>query len=144
VGDIWVKELESGATARLTSLPGITLYPVWTADSANIVFELRYSAARGLYCIRAHGSGEPYLLTDDKAALHPHSFSPDGKRLAYVRDSGNGLSSEIWTATVEGNQDHLRLGAHELFLRAEVYLETPAFSVVFSSGPKRKYSNLCN
>jgi serine/threonine-protein kinase len=127
-GDLWVKDLESGATSRLTSLPGLNMWPVWTPDGANIVFESRYSAARGLYCIRADGSGEAYRLMNDKVSLHPESFSPDGKRLAYLRDSADGQSSEIWTAPMEGDHDHLRLGAPELFLRAPVYLATPAFS----------------
>jgi serine/threonine-protein kinase len=128
VGDIWVKDLESGAASRLTSLPGLNLWPVWTPDGAHIVFESRYSAARGLYCIRADGSGEAYRLTDDKATLHPQSFSPNGKRLAYTWESVASQSSEIWTAPVEGDHDRLRLGAPELFLRSPVYLATPAFS----------------
>jgi len=127
-GDIWVKDLQSGATSRLTSLPGLSLWPVWTPDGANIVFESRYPATRGLYCVRADGSGEPYRLADDKAALHPQSFSPDGTRLAYLRQSGDGQSSEIWTALVEDDAGHLRLGVTELFLRAPVYPATPAFS----------------
>jgi Tol biopolymer transport system component len=127
-GDIWVKDLESGATSRLTSLSGLTLSPVWTPDGANVIFELRYSAARGLYCVRADGSGEPYRLTNDDASLHPQSFTPDGKRLSYLRESAGGQSTEIWTVAVEGGRDHLRLGAPELFLRAPVYLSNAVFS----------------
>jgi serine/threonine-protein kinase len=127
-GDIWVKDLESGAASRLTSMPGITLFPVWTPDGANIVFESRYSGTPGLYCVRADGSGEAYRLTQEKANLHPYSFSPDGKRLAYIRENTNS-QSEIWTAPVESDHDHLRLGTPELLLRAPSYsAATPAFS----------------
>jgi Tol biopolymer transport system component/predicted Ser/Thr protein kinase len=131
LSDIWVKGLERDTTSRLTSLPGENSYPVWTPDGKNIVFRSS-PAARGMYWIRADGSGEPQRLTDDKTSQIPSSFSPDGKRLAYqqLNDDGNW---EIWTAPVEGDGDRgapgARLGKAERFLRTSgLAPPEPAFS----------------
>jgi Tol biopolymer transport system component len=117
-----VKELERETVSRLTSVPGDNNAPVWTPDGNNIVFEALGSAAPGMYWIRADGSGEPQRLTDGKPRQIPYSFSPDGKRLAY---SG---ASEIWTAPIEGDRDHPRLGTAELFLRSPHLMYGPMFS----------------
>jgi serine/threonine-protein kinase len=115
--DVWVKDLERGATSRLTSLPGRNNLAAWSPDGRNIVFETHGSAAPGMYWIRADGSGDPQRLTDGKPRQVPSSFSPDGKRLAYTQQSADGVRSEIWIAPVEGDRDHPRLGKAELFLR---------------------------
>jgi serine/threonine-protein kinase len=115
--DVWVKDLERGATSRLTSLPGRNNLAAWSPDGRNIVFETHGSAAPGMYWIRADGSGDPQRLTEGKPRQIPSSFSPDGKRLAYTQQSADGVRSEIWIAPVEGDRDHPQLGKAELFLR---------------------------
>jgi WD40 repeat protein/predicted Ser/Thr protein kinase len=129
--DIWVKGLERDTTSRLPSLPGANGNPVWTPDSKDIVFSSAADpAVRGMYWIRADGSGEPQRLTDGKTMQIPSSFSPDGKRLAYQQLSDDG-NWEIWTAPVEGDGDWgapgARLGKPERFLRTSG-LGFPAFS----------------
>src|SRR5258708_11623583 len=94
----------------------------------SIVFESRTLGSPGIYWVRADASGEAHRLTNDKATLHPNSFSPDGKWLAYTREGADGHSAEIWTAPVECDHDHPRLGNAELFLRAPVFVSQAAFS----------------
>jgi eukaryotic-like serine/threonine-protein kinase len=129
-GNIRVKDLDRATTSHLTSLPGPNAWPVWTPDGKNIVFESEGQAAPGIYWIRSDGAGEAQRLTDGKAQQVPYSFSPDGKRLAYDQRSPDG-HSEIWTAPVEGDGGHPRLGKAEPFLR---FLRTPfvAISPAFS------------
>jgi serine/threonine-protein kinase len=121
--DLWVKDLGSGATTRLTSRPGWNYWPVWTPDGKDIVFAWVGSSARGLYWIRADGSGVPQRLTDNGL---PYSFSPDGKRLTYEQISGH---TQMSTAPVEGGREQgaasVRLGKPEPLLGAE---RTGAFS----------------
>jgi serine/threonine-protein kinase len=125
--DIWVTDLARDTTSRLTSLLADNNFPVWTPDGKNIVFEALGSAALGMYWIRADGSGEPQRLTDGKPRQIPGSFSPDGKRLAYQQATDSGRS-EIWTASIEGDSDHPRLGRAELFLGTPYSTLNPVFS----------------
>jgi Tol biopolymer transport system component len=80
-----------------------------------------------LYWIRSDGSGEALRLSDGKLVETPFSFSPDGKRLAFA-ETGNGGNFDIFTAPIESDTVHVRLGKTELFLGTpsnEIY---PAFS----------------
>jgi serine/threonine-protein kinase len=124
--DIWLQDLERDTTSRLTSLPGRNASPVWTPDNKYIVFQSVGSAAPGIYFIRADGSGEAQRLTDGKTWQLPRSLSPDSRRLAYEQDSAGHL--EIWTAPVEGDRDHPRLGKAEPFLRTAFDESRPTFS----------------
>jgi Tol biopolymer transport system component len=144
--DIWVKDLERDTVSRLTNLPGRNNFPVWTPDGRNIVFESWDWAGSGIYWIRADGVGEAQRLTeaDLKTFQSPHSFSPGGKRLAYSysRES-SGFRAEIWTAPMEGDRDHPRLGKAEVFLRTSFSEWDPAFSpdghwLVYSSDESGK------
>jgi serine/threonine-protein kinase len=126
--DIWVKDLERDITTRVTRLPGRNNWPVWTPDGKSIVFSSYLQPASGIYWVRADGAGEAQRLTDGKTMQSPCSFSPDGKRLAYYQWSADFRISEIWTAPVEGDRDHPRLGKAEAFLRSSFYETLPAFS----------------
>ncbi len=129
--DIWVKDLDRDATSRLTFLKGLNRWPVWTSDGRNIVFQSTNPAAPGLYWIRSDGSGEAQRLTDGKTAEIPHSFSPDGKRLAFSQ-IGNGGKQQIFTALVEHDPTRgaleVRLGKPELFVGARFRGILSAFS----------------
>ena len=91
--DIWVKDLDRDTPSRLSFLPGLNRWPVWTPDGKNIVFQSSSPAAPGLYWIRSDGSGEAQRLTDGKLNEAPYSFSPDGKRLAFHQSGSGGF----WT-----------------------------------------------
>jgi Tol biopolymer transport system component len=101
--------------------------PVWTPDGNSVIFESSFSAVPGLYWIRADRVGEAQRLTDGQTVQIPNSFSPDGKRLAYSQQSADG-HNEIWTAPVEGDSDHPRLGKAEPFLRTSFNVTQPTFS----------------
>ncbi len=129
--DIWVKDLERDTVSRLTKLPGRNNFPVWTPDGKNIVFESWGWAGSGIYWIRADGVGEAQRLTEAnlRAFQSPHSFSPGGKRLAYsYQQESSGFRAEIWTAPMEGDRDHPRLGKAEVFLRTSFSEWDPVFS----------------
>jgi serine/threonine-protein kinase len=125
--DIWVKDLDRDTPSRLSFLGGMNRFPVWTPDGKNIVFQSMNSPAPGLYWIRSDGSGESQRLTDGKLLEYPYSFSPDGKRLAFSAD-GNGGSVDIFTAAIETDPIHVRLGKPELFLGTPFDEGRPVFS----------------
>ncbi len=124
--DIWVKDLDrDAAPSRLTFLPGANRYPVWTPDGKNIIFESSNPGAPGIYWIRADGSGEAVRLIDDKVANLPSSVSPDGKRLAFF---GGGSNNDLFTAAIEGDSQHPRMGKLEPFLGTPFTEVSPVFS----------------
>ena len=126
--DIWVRDLDRDAPSRLSFLPGLNSFPVWTPDGRYIVFRSTNPAAPGLYGIHSDGSEEAKRLTDGGFSESPYSFSPDGKRLAIHR-TGNGGSYDILTLPVQTDDAlGLRLGKGEMFLGTPFHERTPAFS----------------
>ena len=123
-GDLLVQDLERNTITRLTSLPGASQSPVWSADGKYILFSVRHQPNAGLYWIRSDGAGEPQQAAQEIGS--PTSFSPDGKLVTLQR--GNPFTAEeVWIAPVEETPDHLLLGKSELFLHARGF-PMPAFS----------------
>ena len=125
--DIWVQDLDHDARSRRSFLAGQNRWPVWTPDGKNIVFQSTDPSAPGLYWIHSDGSGEAQRLTDGKLGERAHSFSPDGKHLAFDQ-SGNGGSLDILTAPVEFDAGRPKLGKADIFLGTPSQEAFPAFS----------------
>ena len=86
--DIYVLTLDSGELRRLTSEPGIDTEPVWSPDGRTLIFTSDRSGGRPhLFRISAAGGGRPERLTFDGRYNARAAFSPDGSRLAFVRES---------------------------------------------------------
>ena len=110
-----MKDMDRDAPSRLSFLKGDNYVPVWTPDGKNIVFRSVGEDQSGLYWMRADGAGEAQRLMDEKLNPFPDSFSPDGKRLSYSAIGNNG-SLDLFTAPMEGDSGHPKLGKPELFL----------------------------
>ena len=83
VSDIWVYDPQRDAMTRLTSGGADYRFPVWSPDARYVVFESR---DKGILQARADGAGQPEQLVEGKGLglRIPWSFTPDGRRLAYV------------------------------------------------------------
>ncbi len=79
-GDLWKYDISSGATARLTTHPGMETDPVISPDGKTIVFLGQYEGASELYSMPIDG-GIPKRLTYELGgrSLHIAGWSPDGK-----------------------------------------------------------------
>jgi Tol biopolymer transport system component len=123
--NIQVYEWQSGRTTSLTFGGATYADPIWTPDGESVVFR----ATNGnMYSARADGSGQPQRLTQGRANAPqvPWSFSPDGKRLAFMQPvSGN---FQLWTIPMDQRGAELRAGMPEQFLKSESTDVTPAFS----------------
>jgi eukaryotic-like serine/threonine-protein kinase len=115
-GNIWVYEREQDAATRLTFMQGYEGYPVWSPDGRHIVFSSSRNGALNLYWMRADGAGGAVRLTESKNDQLAFSFSPDGKRLAFVEiDPKTGY--DLWTLPLEEvESDHPKPGKPEPFL----------------------------
>ena len=81
--------------------------------------------------MRSDGSGKPALLTHNEQLQIPGSFSPDGKRLAFMYvpvgpEGSNG--TDLWTVPVESNGPEMKAGAPEPFLQTPFDEYHPEFS----------------
>jgi Tol biopolymer transport system component len=82
--DIWLVELARGVTSRLTFDPGNDIYPTWSPDGSRLVFGSdREGGVYHLYQKRADGVGMEAPVVTSSQNMLPHSWSPDGRFLAY-------------------------------------------------------------
>jgi Tol biopolymer transport system component len=86
-GDIWIYELASGRSSRLTH-DGSSLMGVWDPAGSQVA----YSSAKGgnleAWVAPSDGSGQPRQLTTLGGQVHVDSWSPDGRLLALHRHRG--------------------------------------------------------
>jgi eukaryotic-like serine/threonine-protein kinase len=121
-GDVWVYDLKRPSMVRLTFGGGYA-NPLWSADGQYVVFR----AAGGIFWTRAAGTGHPEPLIESKNSQLPWSFTPDGRRLAFIEiDPATG--ADIWTVAVEDTGSGLRAGKPEVFLHTPFQERTPMFS----------------
>ena len=80
--DIWLKIVGEAETRRLTSAPGLDVYPAWSPDGKQIAFvrQGQGASSSGVYLVSPLG-GQPRRLSEFPARLQL-SWSPDGRWLA--------------------------------------------------------------
>jgi tricorn protease len=90
-GDIWTVPAAGGTARRLTSHPGLELFPKFSPDGSLIAFSGEYDGTRQVYVISVDG-GEPRQLTfhNDVGALPPRG-GWDNRVLGWTQDGKNVL-----------------------------------------------------
>ncbi|HUQ31152.1 MAG TPA: PDZ domain-containing protein [Pyrinomonadaceae bacterium] len=91
-GDIWTVPASGGTARRLTSHPGLELFPKFSPDGRWIAFSGEYNGTRQVFVISVEG-GEPRQLTyrNDVGALPPrggwdnivYGWTPDGRNVLF-------------------------------------------------------------
>jgi tricorn protease len=91
-GDIWTVPAAGGTARRLTSHPGLELFPKFSPDGRWIAFSGQYNGTRQVFVISVDG-GEPRQLTfyNEVAALPPRGgydnrvlgWTPDGRNVVF-------------------------------------------------------------
>src|SRR4051794_37410161 len=91
-GDIWTVPASGGTARRLTSHPGLELFPKISPDGRWIAFSGEYNGTRQVFVISTEG-GEPRQLTyyNDVGPLPPRGgwdntvmgWTPDGKSVLF-------------------------------------------------------------
>jgi len=108
--DIWIYDAARGAPVRLTSDPSDESDPVWSADGRRILIRMLRggpeslrigSAAPNLYA-KTIATGAEELLVADPGPLQPEDWSPDGRWIAYTRNTQQ-TGTDIWLMPAEGS-----------------------------------------
>jgi serine/threonine-protein kinase len=121
--DLWVYDWQRDTQTRLT-FNGNAQGPIWSPDGRYIVFHVD---GQGMSAIRSDGAGQPQVLTQSKNVQYQWSFTPDGKRLAFMEiDSKN--QYDLWTVPLESGSAGLRAGKPEVFLQTPGAEMDPYFS----------------
>jgi hypothetical protein len=122
--DIWVYDLQRDAPTRLT-FDGMAQFPVFSSDGRYIVFR---NTVRGMSVIRSDGAGAPQPFTQSKLIQYPFSFTADGRRMAFLQQTG-GTSYDVWNVPTQSDGAGLRAaGKPEALLETPTAEGSPAFS----------------
>jgi Tol biopolymer transport system component len=124
--DVYIHDPERDMTTRLT-FTGQANTPVWAPDGKHIAFR-SVSNDQSIYWVRSDGAGDPQRVLESQNVLIAWSFSPDGRRLAYV-DRNPETGYDIWILPLDiTDADHPKAGKPEPFLRTPADQMVPQFS----------------
>jgi serine/threonine-protein kinase len=127
-GNILLYDLRRGITIPLTRNGLLNTCPVWMPDGKHIIFSQQGGGESAIWWIRADGSGQPQKLFAAPEGMRVSSITPDGRRVALVRQDAT-TGWDIWTLSLEpADPDRPKAGDPELFLREPGDQDYPAFS----------------
>lgn len=112
-GDLWLTTTDGGVARRITTSPGLELFPHFSPDGKWIAFTAQYDGNFNVYVIPAEG-GQPRQLTfvpdigPVPERMGPNNeviaWTPDSKRIVFLsrRDAFNSWFGHLWTVSVDG------------------------------------------
>ena len=113
-GDLWLASTSGGVARRITSHPGLELFPKFSPDGRWIAFSAQYDGNFNVYVIPSEG-GEPKQLTflPDPVSMPERmgpnnmviTWFPDSKRILFLsrRDTFNDWFGRLFSVSVEGS-----------------------------------------
>ena len=94
--DIWLMDISSGRSTRLTFDSANDWNPAWSTDDSFIAFASDRRAPSIVYRKNVNGTGdEELLLSRSEAGLFPEDWSPDGRYL--LINFNVGASNSLWS-----------------------------------------------
>jgi len=123
--NVWIHNLETGATSGFTSDLGGAGDPIWTPDGENIAFRSDRDGCGDLYIkpVDAGEAGEAVRLTEADYPPFPYSWSADGSTLFFWDWGPAELSGDLWAMHVAGEKPQV-----ERVVRSQEPLWQPAIS----------------
>jgi hypothetical protein len=113
--DIWTYDLQLDSAKRLTFDPSADSVPIWSPDSARLLFASNRLSFNDLYVKNADGAQEEKSLLHDDIDKFPNDWSRDGKYILYTRHT------DLWFVNLPDLKK-------SLFLKAPSVLRNGQFS----------------
>jgi Tol biopolymer transport system component len=91
--DIWVIDIATGATTRVTNHPATDWFASWSPDDREIVFASDRAGQSTIFTTTSDGSGEAQLVYRGDIGVFAQAWLPDGRLLFYrdARDASRSL-----------------------------------------------------
>ena len=102
-GDIWVNNLASNNTIRLTSTGAVESQPCFSPDGKTIAFSSNRSGVTSVYTVPVEG-GTPTRITWHPSGAVVRGWSPDGEKILYTssRETAPSTYGRLWTISKDG------------------------------------------
>ncbi len=112
-GDLWLTTTSGGIARRITTSPGLELFPKFSPDGKWIAFTAQYDGNFNVYVMPSEG-GQPRQLTylpdigKIPARMGPNneviSWYPDSKRILFLsrRSTFNTWFGQLYTVSIDG------------------------------------------
>ena len=100
--DLYLTDLESGKTEKLTHNDRDDIQPAWSPDGERIVYASSEHGLYEIYVMNSDGSGKRRITDNDFLDMTP-TWSGDGKHIIYV--SARGGPQQIYRYSLESGQE---------------------------------------
>jgi WD40 repeat protein/predicted Ser/Thr protein kinase len=121
--DIWVYDMSLETQIRITSDAANDREPIWSPDGRRITFASTRMGTLDIYERSADGTGAVVRLYGSSDPIRPMSWSPDGKILAFVKETQS-RGDDIWLLSFSGEG---QVSASE-FISTPFHERQPVFS----------------
>jgi tricorn protease len=107
-GDIWITDLSSRQTSRITSTAAVESNPHFSPDGKILAFSSNRSGSNSVYVVSTEG-GTPQRLTWYPASAKACGWTPDGKSVLYSssRETAPTGFGRLWTVSKDGGPSKL-------------------------------------
>jgi tricorn protease len=104
--DLWIIPKGGGTAIKLSSPPGVEIFPKFSPDGNTIAFSGNYDGNLDVYAMPVSG-GVPLRLTEHGFADRVVDWQPDGKRILFAtsRESGKARFDQFFTVASTGGPD---------------------------------------
>ena len=101
--NLYLLELASGNTIRLTDTLEYDAAPSWSPDGAFLAYESYEKGSLGIFIRSVSDPTQVYPLTQDSATDTSPAWSPLGRQIAYISDRSG--QPDVWIADLDKSGD---------------------------------------